>query len=61
MSPLWWLGITPRTWCILSDTGRLRQADVAVVGVVCLVEDTAGGGRSLLESFGVGLCALTTL
>lgn len=41
--------------------GVLRQAEAEVVGVACLVEDTAGGGRALLESLGVGLCALTTL
>ncbi|MGH3736183.1 MAG: phosphoribosyltransferase family protein [Micromonosporaceae bacterium] len=50
---------TGRTLAHLVDV--LRQADVDVVGVACLVEDAAGGGRRLLESVGVGLCALTTL
>lgn len=50
---------TGRTLAHLIDV--LRQADAEVVGVVCLVEDTAGSGRALLESLGVGLCALTAL
>lgn len=39
----------------------LRTAHVEVAGVACLVEDTAGNGRSLLASLRVPLCALTVL
>lgn len=38
----------------------LREADVAVQGVACLVEET-GGARALLGSRGVPLCTLTRL
>src|SRR2546429_3013739 len=39
----------------------LRQAGADVVGVACLVEDTSGRGRSLLQQLGLPLCALTSL
>ena len=39
----------------------LRNAASQVVGVACLIEDTAADPRSLLESVGVPLCALTRL
>ncbi|WP_434742454.1 phosphoribosyltransferase [Micromonospora sp. SH-82] len=39
----------------------LRDAGADVTGVLCLVEDTTGGGRHLLESNEVPLCVLTTL
>jgi adenine/guanine phosphoribosyltransferase-like PRPP-binding protein len=39
----------------------LREADVVVRGVACLVEESAGGARHLLELHGVPLCTLTRL
>ncbi|WP_307962079.1 phosphoribosyltransferase [Salinispora arenicola] len=39
----------------------LRAAGADVTGVLCLVEDTTGGGRCLLERNEVPLCVLTTL
>jgi adenine phosphoribosyltransferase len=39
----------------------LRDADVHVLGVACLIEDTLGNARPLLESQGVPLCTLTQL
>ncbi|MDR7303505.1 phosphoribosyltransferase family protein [Haloactinomyces albus] len=39
----------------------LREAEVEVVGIVCLIEDTTGNARALLESLGVPLCSLTRL
>jgi adenine phosphoribosyltransferase len=39
----------------------LTAAEADVVGVACLVEDTAGGGRAFLTSLGIPLCALTAL
>lgn len=39
----------------------LRNADVHVTGIACLIEDTTGDPRSLLESLGVPLCSLTHL
>lgn len=39
----------------------LRNAAVHVTGIACLIEDTAGNARPLLESLGVSLCALTQL
>lgn len=39
----------------------LRAAGAQVVGVVCLVEDSTGGGRALLDELGVPLCTLTSL
>lgn len=41
--------------------GVLRDAGADVVGFACLVEDSAGGGRAVLEDLGVPLCALTVL
>jgi adenine phosphoribosyltransferase len=42
-------------------TAMLRAAGAQIVGVVCLVEDTVGGGRALLDELGVPLCTLTSL
>lgn len=42
-------------------TVMLRTAGAEVVGIVCLVEDTTGGGRARLAEIGVPLCTLTTL
>jgi adenine phosphoribosyltransferase len=42
-------------------TAMLRAAGAEVVGIVCLVEDTTGGGRALLDELGVPLCTLTRL
>ncbi len=39
----------------------LATAGATVTGVVCLVEETSGGGRSLLEGLGVACCALTSI
>ncbi|MEV4753652.1 phosphoribosyltransferase [Micromonospora sp. NPDC049559] len=39
----------------------LRDAGAEITGVLCLVEDTVGGGRELLEQYEVPLCVLTTL
>jgi adenine phosphoribosyltransferase len=39
----------------------LAAAGADVVGVVCLVEETSGGGRAELDRRGVPLCALTSL
>jgi adenine phosphoribosyltransferase len=39
----------------------LRDSAVEVTGVACLVEDTSGNARPLLESVGVPLCTLTQL
>lgn len=39
----------------------LRDADVEVTGVACLIEDTTGTARSLLESLGMPLCTLARL
>ncbi|MEU7944154.1 phosphoribosyltransferase [Micromonospora taraxaci] len=39
----------------------LRAAGADITGALCLVEDTAGDGRQLLESSEVPLCVLTTL
>lgn len=39
----------------------LRDSGVEVTGVACLIEDSAGGARPLLESLGVPLCSLTRL
>ncbi|MDG4761118.1 phosphoribosyltransferase [Micromonospora sp. WMMD710] len=39
----------------------LRAAGADITGALCLVEDTAGEGRQLLERNGVPLCVLTTL
>ncbi|MCI2422466.1 phosphoribosyltransferase [Saccharopolyspora sp. K220] len=42
-------------------TEVLRDAGAVVLGALCLVEDTSGDGRALLEKNGVPVCALTTL
>jgi adenine phosphoribosyltransferase len=39
----------------------LRDAAVDVTGIACLIEDTAGNARPLLDSLGVPLCTLTRL
>ncbi|MBQ0928621.1 phosphoribosyltransferase [Saccharopolyspora endophytica] len=39
----------------------LRHADVEVTGIACLIEDTSGNPRQLMESLGVPLCVLTNL
>lgn len=39
----------------------LRDADVDIVGIACLIEDTSGNPRPLLDSLGVPLCTLTRL
>ncbi|MDM4722803.1 phosphoribosyltransferase [Micromonospora sp. WMMA1363] len=39
----------------------LRDAGADVTGVLCLVEDTTGGGRKLFEQHEVPLCVLTAL
>jgi len=50
---------TGRTVANLTEVLTAVGADV--VGVVCLVEDTAGGGRAFLTGIGMPLCALTKL
>lgn len=42
-------------------TTVLRTNGVGVLGVLCLVEDTSGDGRALLDSIDIPLIALTTL
>lgn len=66
-------GNLTRTRVLLIDdevtTGRtlgslaaaLRGAGAHVTGVACLVEDTSGRPRPLLESLGVPLCTLTQI
>lgn len=39
----------------------LRASAVEVIGIACLIEDTTGNARPLLESLGVPLCNLTGL
>lgn len=39
----------------------LREADVQVTGAACLIEDSSGNPRPLLESLGVPLCALSRI
>lgn len=39
----------------------LRDSDAKVVGVVCLIEDSAGDGRTLMDTLEVPLCTLTTI
>jgi adenine phosphoribosyltransferase len=39
----------------------LRDSAVGVTGIACLIEDTTGGARPLLESLGVPLCTLSQL
>lgn len=39
----------------------LRLSNAYVAGIACLIEDTAGQGRQLMESLGVPLCTLTRL
>jgi adenine phosphoribosyltransferase len=50
---------TGRTTANLTDV--LTAAGADVVGVTCLVEDTAGGGRAFLTERGMPFCALTAL
>ena len=50
---------TGRTAANLTEV--LTTAGADVVGVACLVEDTAGGGRAFLTTIGMPLCALTAL
>lgn len=50
---------TGRTAANLAEVLTAARADV--VGVACLVEDTAGGGRAYLAERGLPLCALTAL
>ncbi len=50
---------TGRTVANLTEV--LTTAGADVVGVTCLVEDTAGGGRAFLARMGMPLCALTAL
>ncbi|MGH3900933.1 MAG: phosphoribosyltransferase [Pseudonocardiaceae bacterium] len=50
---------TGRTVANLTEV--LTAAGTDVVGVSCLVEDTAGGGRAFLIEMGMPLCALTAL
>jgi adenine phosphoribosyltransferase len=50
---------TGRTVANLTEV--LTAAGADVVGVACLVEDPAGGGRALLTGLGTPLCALTAL
>lgn len=50
------------TGCTLASLVTvLRNASAQVAGVACLIEDTTGDPRALLESLGVPLCALTRL
>lgn len=39
----------------------LQDSAVDVTGIACLIEDTTGNARTLLESMGVPLCTLTQL
>jgi adenine/guanine phosphoribosyltransferase-like PRPP-binding protein len=48
-------------YTLASLISALRDAAADVVGVLCLIEDTAGTGRRRVESTGVALCALKTL
>lgn len=50
---------TGRTAVNLTEV--LTAAGADVVGVACLVEDTAGGGRAFLTGLGIPFCALTAL
>jgi adenine phosphoribosyltransferase len=50
---------TGRTLASLATV--LRDAGARVAGAACLIEDSAGSPRSLLESLGVPLCALTRI
>jgi adenine phosphoribosyltransferase len=46
---------------VLNLASVLQEAGALVVGVACLVEDTAGDARTTLESAWVPLCALSRL
>jgi adenine/guanine phosphoribosyltransferase-like PRPP-binding protein len=48
-------------YTLASFISALRDEAADVVGVLCLIEDTTGTGRSRVESTGVALCALRTL
>ncbi len=50
---------TGRTLASLVDV--LRTHAVEVTGVACLIEDTRGNARPLLDSLGVPLCTLTRM
>lgn len=50
---------TGRTAANLAEV--LTAAGADVVGVACLVEDTAGDGRAFLTGLGIAFCALTAL
>ena len=50
---------TGRTACNLAAV--LRAAGAAVVGVACLIEDSAGGAADRLHAEGLPLCTLTRL
>jgi adenine/guanine phosphoribosyltransferase-like PRPP-binding protein len=48
-------------YTLASFISALRDEAADVVGVLCLIEDAAGTGRSRVESTGVALCAVKTL
>ncbi|HEV2778199.1 MAG TPA: phosphoribosyltransferase family protein [Actinophytocola sp.] len=48
-------------YTLASFISALRDESADVVGVLCLIEDTTGTGRSRVESTGVALCAVKTL
>lgn len=50
------------TGCTLASLVTVvRTAAAQVVGAACLIEDSTGNSRPLLESLGVPLCALTRI
>jgi adenine phosphoribosyltransferase len=50
---------TGRTLASLATA--LRDADAHVVGAACLIEDSTGNPRPMLESLELPLCALTRI
>ena len=48
-------------YTLASFISALRDEAADVVGVLCLVEDAAGTGRSRVESTGIALCAVQML
>ena len=48
-------------YTLASFISALRDEAADVVGVLCLIEDAAGTGRSRVESTGVALCSVKTL
>ena len=46
---------------LTSLASALRDVGAHVAGAACLIEDSTGDPRTLLESFGVPLCALTRI